>query len=552
MDALHNLIVQGKVLYLGISDAPAWVVAQANSYAEFHGKTPFVIYQGQWNVLERSFEREIIPMARSLGLALAPWEVVGGGKFRSDEEDKERSLRPSKSDSEEIKGHSIWGSWERTEDEIKVSRALEEVANEIGANSLRAVAIAYILHKAPYVFPIIGGRKPEHLVSNLEALDITLSEEHIKFLEGIVPFGLGFPYTVIKITPPSPLPVFRLNSERNSYCSAPGSKFLNVKNVALLSSSDSSQSPTKVQEAFVLAGQIFVQGHGSHVALYTAENGTTSTRALKKPPNRWNDKELAALIKSYNDQNPTAEKGGGYKWVVHETAFATLGNEPKNQKQCSNKLAEVHGHLKKEWNMVTLIKEQSGFGVYTINHGAGITAETEEIWQVFEWAHPECAKWKNKGPWWYDSLTPIMPSRAKGTNIFDASDPTTHNAAQDNNNENNGREDSEEEQQGEQESAEQRDGSPTVWDEAAMDPEYDDSRDDLPSQAVTAQTSLSSVSSTATTATSTPAPKRHAPSSTPASSSSKKPHSFAAPSGAIHIYERGVGQRCAWRERGHL
>ncbi|KAF5309280.1 hypothetical protein D9758_018901 [Tetrapyrgos nigripes] len=216
MDALHNLIVQGKVLYLGISDAPAWVVAQANSYAEFHGKTPFVIYQGQWNVLERSFEREIISMARSP--STRPMGSRWRGKFRSDEEDKQRSLRPSKSDSEEIKGHSVWGSWERTEDEIKVSHALEEVANEIGANSLRAVAIAYILHKAPYVFPIIRGRKPEHLVSNLEALDITLSEEHIKFLEGIgdgtKPQGItASAFNVQKMPPPAPLPVFRLNSQ---------------------------------------------------------------------------------------------------------------------------------------------------------------------------------------------------------------------------------------------------------------------------------------------------------------------------------------------------
>ena len=67
MNGLHNLVVQGKVLYLGISDAPAWVVAQANQYARDHGKSPFVIYQGCWSLLERSFEREIIPMARVHG-----------------------------------------------------------------------------------------------------------------------------------------------------------------------------------------------------------------------------------------------------------------------------------------------------------------------------------------------------------------------------------------------------------------------------------------------------------------------------------------------------
>lgn len=72
MDALHMLVEQGKVLYLGASDMPAWIVSAANTYAMAYGKTPFSIYQGRWNVLERDFERDIIPMARQFGMALAP------------------------------------------------------------------------------------------------------------------------------------------------------------------------------------------------------------------------------------------------------------------------------------------------------------------------------------------------------------------------------------------------------------------------------------------------------------------------------------------------
>ena len=72
MDALHILVEQGKVLYLGASDTPAWIVAAANTYALDHGKTPFSIYQGRWNILNRDFERDIIPMAREFGMALAP------------------------------------------------------------------------------------------------------------------------------------------------------------------------------------------------------------------------------------------------------------------------------------------------------------------------------------------------------------------------------------------------------------------------------------------------------------------------------------------------
>lgn len=67
MNGLHNLIVQGKVLYLGISDAPAWVVAKANTYARMSGRTPFVIYQGAWSILERDIERDILGMVREEG-----------------------------------------------------------------------------------------------------------------------------------------------------------------------------------------------------------------------------------------------------------------------------------------------------------------------------------------------------------------------------------------------------------------------------------------------------------------------------------------------------
>lgn len=67
MNGLHNLVTQGKVLYLGVSDTPAWLVSKANTYARMAGKTPFVIYQGQWSIMQRDFERDILPMALAEG-----------------------------------------------------------------------------------------------------------------------------------------------------------------------------------------------------------------------------------------------------------------------------------------------------------------------------------------------------------------------------------------------------------------------------------------------------------------------------------------------------
>ncbi|EEB89249.1 hypothetical protein MPER_12677, partial [Moniliophthora perniciosa FA553] len=130
MDGLHNLVVQGKVLYLGISDAPAWVVAKANQYAKDHGKTPFVVYQGEWNIIQRSFERDIIPMARDFGMALAPFGVLAGGKLRTDAEEKKR-LESGEN------GRLLFSTeWMRNETQVKASRALEKIASEVGAKSI--------------------------------------------------------------------------------------------------------------------------------------------------------------------------------------------------------------------------------------------------------------------------------------------------------------------------------------------------------------------------------------------------------------------------------
>lgn len=140
MDSLHILVQQGKVMYLGISDTPAWVVSAANEYATAHGKTPFSIYQGRWNVMLRDFERDILPMARHYGMALAPWDVLGGGRFKS-----KKQIEEKKGQGEKLR--AMMGGPEQTEDEVKFSAALEKVAGEHGIESLTAVALAYVMAK---------------------------------------------------------------------------------------------------------------------------------------------------------------------------------------------------------------------------------------------------------------------------------------------------------------------------------------------------------------------------------------------------------------------
>ena len=149
-------------------------------------------------------------------MALAPWGVLAGGKIRSDAEEERRRQSGEK-------GRTFTSpEWERTQEEKKVCDSLEVVKGEAGAENIGAgtsrlhplrfvfsnfmsgcrctddiyiVAIAYLLHKTPYVFPIVGLRKPEQLQQNIEALEISLTKEHLKFLDGVVPFDLGFPHT---------------------------------------------------------------------------------------------------------------------------------------------------------------------------------------------------------------------------------------------------------------------------------------------------------------------------------------------------------------------
>ncbi|TEB37632.1 Aldo/keto reductase [Coprinellus micaceus] len=166
MQGLHTLVLQGK----GISGTPAWS-----------------------NVMERSFERDIIPMALSEGVALCPWTVLAGGKIRTDEEGERRRTTGEK-------GRTLLNpNWERSEKEKNMHYKLQHIATEVGTKGITSVAIAYLMEKTPYVSPLVGGRSVEHWLANIEALTITLSSDHIKSIEAATDpeFDMGFPTTLV-------------------------------------------------------------------------------------------------------------------------------------------------------------------------------------------------------------------------------------------------------------------------------------------------------------------------------------------------------------------
>ncbi|CAI4213535.1 unnamed protein product [Parascedosporium putredinis] len=188
MHSLNDLVVAGKVLYLGISDAPAWVVAKANQYARSSNLRQFVVYQGLWNAALRDFERDIIPMCRDEGMGLCPYGTLGQGRFQTATVRAERAKNNP--------GRKFGAALPREE---QVSAVLEKVGADKGVHMLN-VALSYVRGKTPYVFPIVGGRKVEHIKGNIEGLDVRLTEEEVREIEASYEFDPGFPHTFLSGT----------------------------------------------------------------------------------------------------------------------------------------------------------------------------------------------------------------------------------------------------------------------------------------------------------------------------------------------------------------
>lgn len=181
MQSLNHVVAAGKVLYLGVSDTPAWVVSKANEYARNHGLRQFSVYQGRWNAGARDFERDIIPMVRSENMGLVPWGVLGGGAFKS---------------AAQREADGAGRTHAQSDQNEQVSKALEAVGKRKGVSHL-SVALAYVMAKEPYVFPIVGCRTLKHVEGNIEALSVKLSDEDIKEIEEASPLDLGFPMSFL-------------------------------------------------------------------------------------------------------------------------------------------------------------------------------------------------------------------------------------------------------------------------------------------------------------------------------------------------------------------
>jgi aryl-alcohol dehydrogenase-like predicted oxidoreductase len=187
MRGLDDLVRQGKVLYVGISDAPAWWIAQANTLAHLRGWSPFIGLQIEYSLIERTVERELIPMAKALNLGLTAWAPLSNGVLTG-KYHGHGSSEPGRMSSDMLKG--FMPEQQRTD---RIVAAVKTVSDEIG-HSMAQVALAWLRYRAVPVIPIIGARKLSQLQDNLASFDLTLSADQLRTLDEASRIELGFPH----------------------------------------------------------------------------------------------------------------------------------------------------------------------------------------------------------------------------------------------------------------------------------------------------------------------------------------------------------------------
>ncbi len=186
MRAFDDLVRAGKVHYIGVSDTPAWIVAQANTLAELRGWSRFIGLQIEYSLVERTPERELLPMAEALGLGLTPWSPLGQGvltgKYAAGVPEGPARL------TEPLRAARFL-----TERNRVIAAEVVDVARDLGRSPAQ-VALRWLLDRPQGCIPIVGARRPEQLADNLAAVEFTLEPAQRQRLDEVSAIELGFPH----------------------------------------------------------------------------------------------------------------------------------------------------------------------------------------------------------------------------------------------------------------------------------------------------------------------------------------------------------------------
>ncbi|MBV8706704.1 MAG: aldo/keto reductase [Acidobacteriaceae bacterium] len=187
MRGLDDLVRQGKVLYLGTSDEPAWVVSYSNAIAELQGWTRFVGLQVEYSLIERTPERDLLPMAAYLGLGVTAWSPLASGVLTGKYNKDAKTEEPKRLDQATFT--------QVDERALAIAAKVKAVADGIGHSSAQ-VALAWVRQQG--AIPIIGARKFSQFEDNLRSLEVTLSAEHLAQLDEVSKIDLGFPHEFLR------------------------------------------------------------------------------------------------------------------------------------------------------------------------------------------------------------------------------------------------------------------------------------------------------------------------------------------------------------------
>lgn len=189
---LDDLVRSGKVLYLGISDTPAWQVSRMQAIAELRGWAPLIALQIEYSLVERTGERDMIPMAREMGLGVLPWSPLAKGVLTG----KYTRADIGDADATESRRNLAAAAGVLGERGLAVADVVREIAVEAG-HTPSQVALAWTLLNPAVTAPLIGARTAAQLEDNLGALDVVLTGDQRARLDDAGAIDLGFPHELL-------------------------------------------------------------------------------------------------------------------------------------------------------------------------------------------------------------------------------------------------------------------------------------------------------------------------------------------------------------------
>ncbi|MFJ4099283.1 aldo/keto reductase [Amycolatopsis japonica] len=190
---MDDLVRQGKVLYVGISNTPAWEVSRMQAIADLRGWSPLIALQIEYNLIERTGERDLIPMAREMGLGVVPWSPLAGGVLTGKYSRDDLSATPSEDGTRKDFNLALGTLTERN---FAIVDVVKEVAAELGHTPAQ-IGLAWTLRNPGVTAPIIGARTTEQLEDNLGALEVEFTDSHLARLGEASAIELGSPHDIL-------------------------------------------------------------------------------------------------------------------------------------------------------------------------------------------------------------------------------------------------------------------------------------------------------------------------------------------------------------------